>query len=71
VNSRKEMIPAPDRKEHHSIGLCNPEWQLLCWIRRELGNVELNATKKQMRSDIIRIVTTMNETFTDWPEDPK
>ena len=68
---RKEMIPVPKRRPHHSIGLCNPEWQLLCWVHRELGLIKLKTPKVKILSDVALILTTMNDTFNDWPEDSK
>lgn len=71
MNSRNEMIPAPKREARQTVGLCGPEWRLLCWIRRELGLITLKATKAKMLSDVARILSKMDEEFTDWPEDSK
>ncbi|GAJ08596.1 unnamed protein product [marine sediment metagenome] len=71
MNSRNEMIPAPDRKAKHSIGLCNPEWQLLCRIRKQIGDVTAKHTKSKILVILTNVIHDMNETFTDWPEDPK
>lgn len=50
---------------------CLPEWRLLCWIHREIGLVKGKDKKSSMFMLLMKILNTMNDTFDDWPEDPK
>jgi len=37
---KQEMVPARG-PSHGKYGWCKPEWDLLCWTRRELGQGDL------------------------------
>ena len=68
MNSRKEMVPAPVRKEHGSPMFCLPEWNLLCRIRQQIGDITAKHTKSKILVILTNVIHDMNETFTDWPE---
>lgn len=53
------------------MGACLPEWNLLCWIRREIGLIKETDKKSTMFKLLVEILKTMDATFNDWPEDPK
>lgn len=63
--TRKEMIPVPEG------GFCKPEWDLLCWIHREIGLVKGADNKSTMFKLLVHILDTMDKRFDNWPEDPK
>ena len=67
----KEMVPVVKRVDKSTIYLCKPEFDLLCWIRRELGLIKVKQSKKHIMNVIFGIVSTMNNRFDNWPEDPK
>ncbi|GAH94814.1 unnamed protein product [marine sediment metagenome] len=69
--SRKEMIPAPVREMHKSIAFCGPEWELLCRIHKQIGAITMKYTKSKIVVILANVIHDMNETFNDWPEDPK
>lgn len=71
TNSRKEMIPAPVREVHKSSAFCKPEWDLLCRIRERVARAYDLKRARDMRLQLLAIITDMAETFDDWPEDPK
>ncbi|GAI89564.1 unnamed protein product [marine sediment metagenome] len=71
MSSRKEMIPTPIRAARQTMYLCGPEWKLLCRIRSKIRNITLKHTKSQIQEILLNVMDDMNETFNDWPEDPK
>ncbi|GAH91678.1 unnamed protein product [marine sediment metagenome] len=71
MNSRNEMIPAPIRAARQTMYLCGPEWKLLCRIRERMMRTKSLTRARDVRVQLRAIIADMNETFTDWPEDPK
>ena len=72
MNKRKEMIPAPARTHKATLsGYCKPEWELLCNIRRKVKRMLDVKTAKKMHAHLRGIINHMDDTFNDWPEDPK
>jgi len=74
------MVPAPER--HHKAylsGYCKPEWDLLCRVRANIKSILIRPLKGKKISkgegivleQLRIIIANMDETFTDWPENPK
>lgn len=80
MNERKEMIPAPKRRNKAALsGYCKPEWNLLCRIRANMKSIIKRPVKGRRMSkgegilleQIRFMIDTMDTIFDDWPEDPE
>ena len=52
---------------------CKKEWDLLCWIHREIGQVKGRDKKGVMFNLLLKIWDTLNDAYdvNDWPESQK